>query len=70
MFLLFFGLIASFASLYTMYACLSFLLNPKVLTSGYDFLMGFVLAFSALAASLALIYVSIQGPSKREFSLI
>ena len=68
--LLAFGMLAGCASIYIMYACLSFSLIPQLLTTGIAFFMGFVLGSSSLSASLALIYVGLQSSDKNQFSLI
>lgn len=59
-FLLLFGIVVAFISLYGMFAGLVLIADPRVQTSNISFFMGFVLTGSALLSSLLLIFAGIS----------
>lgn len=69
MFLLLFGIMTAFISLYGMFAGLVFIADPQVQTSKISFLMGFLLTGSALSASLLLILAGISDENLKLSSL-
>ena len=59
-FLMSFGIVTAFISLYLMFAGLVFMADPRVQTSNISFFMGFLLMGSALLSSLLLIFAGIS----------
>jgi hypothetical protein len=68
-FLLLFGLLAGFISLYMGFACLTFNLNPEIHTSQTSYNMGYLLAVTSFLSSLLLVYVGLNLTENKEIKL-